>query len=308
VQEKVYVLPDSNQLCYEMVRSPDAKATVVFLNGSFFNRKQWELLVSRLKRKMHASDRYLDLVLMEYRGFGNALPLQGRFTLDFVQDDVLEILDVEEVKGEINLVGCSLGSIVGLALLNRSTERFSKFYAYGFAPPANALIRQLIDIFIEIRIALRDESGFFDDMTARIDERTIHPFAKVMWDVFVVKHSRSPESLKARGYTESYGAYILRYMKGTPVATIASFLDFFTDPALIFDADGVTIQGSVLEKITVFQGEDDMVTPYDMIKQYCRSYPVMKLVSFKKKGHTDIFLDGHICDVMASAILEREKS
>lgn len=240
---------------------------------------------------------------MEYRGFGNASPLQGKFTFGDVQDDVLEILDAEQVSGEIDLIGCSFGSMVGLALLNRLTERFSKFYAYGFAPPVTALIRYVIDIFVEIRTALRDEDGFFDDMDARIDKRTIHSFAKVLWDVFVVNHSRSPESLKARGYTDSYGAYILRYMKGTPVSSLASFLDFFTDPILIDDVSRMIVQEDELKKITVFQGEDDMVTPYDLVKTYCQSSAI-KLVSFKKKGHTDIFLDGNVCDVMASTILQ----
>ncbi|HME55015.1 MAG TPA: alpha/beta hydrolase [Candidatus Lokiarchaeia archaeon] len=305
MQEKLHILRDGNQLCYEMARFSRSESTLVFLNGSFFSRRQWDLLVSRLQLKMRSNDKYMDLLLMDYRGFGNARPLEGKFSIYDVQDDVLEIIDAEQICGEVDLVGCSLGSMVGFSLLNRFPEKFSKLYAYGFIPPVDALIRHVINIFIEIKASLNGEGGFFDKMNARIDKQTIHPFAKVMWDIFVVNYSRSPESLKARGYTESYGVYILRYMKGTPVASIASFLDSFTDPALIDDANGMTINHNVLEKITVFQGEDDMITPYEMVLEYCHSFPATKLVSFKKKGHTDIFLDGHVCDVIASTIVGR---
>jgi len=303
VQDIIHDTRDGNQLRYVIERTTNPVATVVFLNGSFFNYHQWDLLVSRVSRKARSTGMLVDLLLMDYRGFSTARPLVTPFSFDTIKGDVVEILDRETVTSPIILVGASLGSLLGLALLADQPRRFSTLVAYGFAAPVGDLVRHVRGIFVETRNHLARNPAYLASRQGRLDAAIIKPVARALWDIFVIEHSRTPDSVKARGFTDAYGSFILKYMAGTPVSTIDAFLDHFTGDSSMEKFDATPLTEDVLAKVAIFQGEDDLVTPFPLVDRFSRDHGI-RLKSFTKKGHTDYMLDGPICDAMAGAILE----
>jgi pimeloyl-ACP methyl ester carboxylesterase len=301
VQDAVYDTRDGDQLRYKLVRGGNPAATVVFLNGSFFNYHQWDLLFSRLNRRAIDSGTSLDFLFMDYRGFGDVAPLSHPFTFEAIQADVLDLLDKEQIHGDVRLVGSSLGSLVGLSLLERSPGRFSSLVAYGLVAPVVPVIQHVREIIKGMKGQLApvlSRAG-----VERLDQATIIPVARAMWETFVVQYSRSAAAVKARGFTDAYATYILKYMHGTPMSTIRSFLDFFTSNTLTEAVSSERFSTSTFQKVSVFHGMADLVTPYQDVKLFCDQANVREFTAFQNKGHTDIILDGKLCDALASAIL-----
>ncbi len=304
MQDAVYDTQDGNQFLYKLVRSDNPAATVVFLNGSFFNYHQWDLLVSRLNRKALDSGVHLDFLFMDYRGFGDVAPLTRPFTFEAIQADVLDLLDKEQIHGDVRLVGSSLGSLVGLSLLEQEPGRFSSLVVYGLVAPVAPVVRHVLEVFDRMKEQLApvlSRKGI-----ERLDKATISPVARAMWDTFVVRYSRTAAVVKARGFTDAYAAYILKYMNGTPTSTIRSFLDLFTSDTLVEKVSIARFSPSTFQNTSVFHGMDDLVTPYPDVRSFCDQAKVREFKGFQNKGHTDIILDGQACDVLAGAILSRE--
>jgi pimeloyl-ACP methyl ester carboxylesterase len=304
VQDAVYETRDGDQLRYKFVHGDNPAATVVFLNGSFFNYHQWDLLVSRLNRKATDSGTRLDFLFMDYRGFGDVAPLSRPFTFEAIQADVLDLLDKEQIHGDIRLVGSSLGSLVGLSLLEHSPGRFSSLVVYGLVAPVVPVIQHVQEVFDCMKgqlVPVLSRKG-----VERLDQATITPVAKAMWETFIMQYSRTAAKIKARGFTDAYTTYILKYMHGTPTSTIRSFLDFFTSNTRMENVSGARFSPGTFQKTSVFHGMDDLVTPYPDVKRFCDQAKVREFKGFQRKGHTDIILDGQVCDVLAGALVSRE--
>ncbi len=301
MQDSVHETRDGDRLRYKLVRGGVPAATVVFLNGSFFNYHQWDLLHSRLNRRAISRGIRLDYLFMDYRGFGDVPPLSHPFTFDAIQADVLGLLDEEQIHGDVRIVGSSLGSMVGLSLLERWPGRFSSLAAYGLVAPVVPVVRHVREVFDRMKgqlaQVLSQEGG------RRLDQASIIPFARAMWDTFVVQYSRTAAAVKARGFTDAYAAYILKYTRGTPASTIRSFIDYFTSDAIEEIASNAHFSPGTFQKVDVFHGMDDLVTPFQEVKSFCDRAGVRRFEAFHGKGHTDVILDGSICDVVASAII-----
>ncbi len=306
MQDLVYVTRDGDQLQYKFVKSGNPAATVVFLNGSFFNYHQWDLLHSRLNRKAIGKGISLDYLFMDYRGFGEVAPLACPFTFEAIQADVLDLLDKERIHGDVRIVGSSLGSLVGLSMLEQEPGRFSSLVAYGLVAPVAPVVRHVLEVFDRMKeqlAPLLSRKG-----VERLDKTTIIPVARAMWETFVVQYSRTAAPVKARGFTDAYATYVLKYMNGTPTSTIRSFLNLFTSDILMEKVSSARFSPSTFQKTSVFHGMDDLVTPYTDVKSFCDHAKVWEFKGFQNKGHTDFILDGQICDVIAGAILSQEYS
>ncbi|MBN2152342.1 MAG: alpha/beta fold hydrolase [Candidatus Lokiarchaeota archaeon] len=307
MQDAVHETRDGDRLRYKLVRSGGPAVTVVFLNGSFFNYHQWDLLSSRLNRMAVDKGIGVDSLFMDYRGFGDVPPLSRPFSFDAVQTDVLGLLGEERIHGDVRLVGSSLGSLVGLSLLDRFPGRFSSLAAYGLVAPVLAVVRHVKGVFGHMRGQLAAWlSGKGEE---RLDKGSIAPFAGAMWDTFVARYSRTAAAVKARGFTDAYASYILKYTRGTPASTIRSFLDYFTSDAMETNLEGAHLSPVTFQKTDIFHGTDDLVTPFLEVKSFCDSAGVRTFRAFQGAGHTDVILDGGICDALASAVLaERKKT
>jgi pimeloyl-ACP methyl ester carboxylesterase len=303
VQDAAYETRDGDQLRYRLIRNGNPAATVVFLNGSFFNYHQWDLLHSRLNRKAIGKGTRLDYLFMDYRGFGDVAPLTHPFTFEAIQADVLDLLDNERIHGDVRLVGSSLGSLVGLSLLEQEPGRFSSLVVYGLVAPVAPVVQHVLEVFDRMKEQL--VPALFRKGIERLGKATIDPVARAMWDTFIVQYSRTAAAVKARGFTDAYATYILKYMNGTPTSTIRSFLDFFTSNTRIEHVLDVRFSPNTFQKMSVFHGMDDLVTPYPDVRLFCDQAKIREFTGFKKKGHTDVILDGIICDALAGAILSR---
>ncbi len=306
VDPVILTLRDGNELRVKRldVGSPmQASPVIVFLNGSFFDFKQWDLLVSRLTREIEKAKGSAVLLLSDYRGFGHVAPLNRPFAFGDITRDVIEILEKERVQGDVHLVGMSLGSLVGVALLGDHPSRFRSLTAYGFATPVSSLIKHVQGIFLETRAFLEKHGFFSREKEARVDKTSVDVLARALWQVFVLDHSKTPDSVKRRGYMPSYGQYIYKYTAGTHISTLDSFLEFFTDPTLPGAVDSMERDPGLLRRVRVFHGKDDLVTPVEHLLSFNLTSMLGGIHVLDQRGHTDIMLDADACDAIASSIV-----
>jgi pimeloyl-ACP methyl ester carboxylesterase len=297
----VHSTTDGNAFSFKHVCTSSTATTVVFLNGSFFNFHQWDLLASRVNRQAGKFGIQPNLLFMDYRGFGNVPPLAKPITFEALRSDVIELLDAEGIDGNVVLAGSSLGSLVGLSLLAQVEQRFKALVVYGFAAPVEPVIHHVRGIFLELQDMLAPL--LIQDGDERLNMDAIPSFANAMWEIFIVKYSRAPAAVKARGFNSAYTSYILKYMHDTPVSTIKSFLDFFTGATLLANVTSLQISPTIWKKVKVFHGKDDLITPFSDVNGFCKRVGTGQFKAFEEKGHTDFIINGAVCDEIATEIL-----
>lgn len=90
---------------------------VVLLHGFPLSRSLWEHQVGSIGSEYR-------LILPDLRGHGQSAAPEGVYTMDTMADDVLELLDVLQLREPVVLGGHSMGGYVALSLMERFPERF----------------------------------------------------------------------------------------------------------------------------------------------------------------------------------------
>ncbi len=111
--------PESVLKGYYFPNPIETKKTVIILGGS-----RYSLSKSYEKVKMIQSEVPVNIVMVDYRGFGNSTSKDGTVTFQGLINDAREIYDyiVREKKltaDEINIFGASLGGAVSIELANQ---------------------------------------------------------------------------------------------------------------------------------------------------------------------------------------------
>jgi 3-oxoadipate enol-lactonase len=88
---------------------------VVFLHGFPFNQSMWSDQVGLLKERFR-------VITYDHRGLGESGIGDGQFTLEFLVDDLIALLDHLNIQKAI-LCGLSMGGYVALRAVERNPER-----------------------------------------------------------------------------------------------------------------------------------------------------------------------------------------
>ena len=105
-------LTNENQLSYVDTGNPHG-VPVVLVHAFPLNQRMWDSQVAALKK--------LNRVII--RGLGKS-DLESPYTLEFVVDDLIEILDRLKIDKTV-ICGLSMGGFVALRAIERNPERFS---------------------------------------------------------------------------------------------------------------------------------------------------------------------------------------
>lgn len=102
-------------LPYFTVHGPDSGWPIVFIHGFPFSSQQWEPQVEPLKADYH-------VVTYDLRGHGHTPSGRGPLMIEFLVDDLIELLDHLELK-RVTLCGLSMGGYIALRAVDRHPER-----------------------------------------------------------------------------------------------------------------------------------------------------------------------------------------
>lgn len=97
------------------VLGPDRPIPVVFLHGFPFSKEQWRPQLDALSSTHR-------VIAYDQRGLGDAAPGEGPLTIEFLVDDLIELLDHLGIERAC-VVGLSMGGYVALRAVDRHPER-----------------------------------------------------------------------------------------------------------------------------------------------------------------------------------------
>lgn len=285
---------DGNEVAFALEGPTGAPVTIVFLNSSFLDHGQWRLLASRLDDILETRSRFL---FFEYRGFGPGKPLEGEFEFTSLATDLARVLHHNGLASRVFLASASLGTLVGMDLMQRFPAIVRGMVAWGLVPPVEPALRHASSIFTELRDMLRDAAFFTRYRGERVGPENIDILARAMWHVFVVRHSISPPNARESKPDAAYTRFLLQHMAGTSVATLESFVEF---GARMHASVPVAPDGAPAGIMAV-HGATDLVSLPRVASDYCRDAGI-PFSLLERKGHAAHVIDRNVCDVLARAL------
>ncbi|MEN4461034.1 alpha/beta hydrolase [Mycolicibacterium fortuitum] len=112
---------DGTSLAVSQWGSPDAHSTAVFLHGLCLDRTEWDAQIQAVTEHLGERARAIGY---DHRGHGESSPTPVHtYTVDQLADDLDDLLAAVAPAGPVTLVGHSLGAMVALTHLSRTSHR-----------------------------------------------------------------------------------------------------------------------------------------------------------------------------------------
>jgi pimeloyl-ACP methyl ester carboxylesterase len=258
----------------------DGPETLVLVNGSVFNYRQWDKqALPLLKRELGGSWRFLQY---DYVGIGGSSAKTAPFRMLDLADELRDLLDALSVD-RVHLLGISKGSLVGQALLIRHPERVQSFCGLGNPNLLSRDSKQVFSSFQERLAALEALKELWPQRISRDN------YASIFNQVYV-------PSLFGKPYThlslaERLRAILVRRMiypalEGTFVRTMVDLFGYYvhgiSDEAPAFSQGLPEVRGI---PILLLNGTADTTTPIRMSRELAGLLREAKLVEFEGVTH-----------------------
>jgi len=260
--------------------SGDGPETVVLVNGSVFNYRQWERqALPVLRRGLNGRCRFLQY---DYVGVGGSSAKTTPFNMLDLADELRDLLDALSVE-RVHLLGISKGSLVGQAFLIRHRERVKSFCGLGNPNLLSASAEQVFSTFNERIEALEALKELWPQ---RINRQNYVGIVNQVYVPAVFFKTVAELSL-----TEQLRAWLLRrlaypMLEGTFIQTMVDLFRYYVGdiakemPAF---AEGLPqVRGLPL---LLLNGTADTTTPVQMSRELAELLPEAELVEFEGVTH-----------------------
>ncbi len=234
---------------YFVEQGQNGDAPVVFIHGFPFNHSIWSEQLRALEKVGRHSIAY------DVRGHGRSPLPRGPVLVDFLVDDLIQLLDERGIKKAV-LCGLSMGGYVAL----RAYERFS------------SRVAGLVLCDTRAQAETDEGKGKRADSIRFILERGVEPWAKV----FVQSLFTKPSFERNLPAIDEVKAMIL----ATPAETIAAF-----HAALAARTDSTALLSKISVPTLVIVGEQDSVTPVENAQFMAARIPGAHLEVVPGAGH-----------------------
>jgi len=258
----------------------DGPNTVVLINGSVFNYRQWDMQALPLMQSaLNGRGRFLQY---DYVGVGRSSAKTVPFRMLDLADELCDLLDALSVD-RAHLFGISKGSLVGQAFLIRHRERALSFCGLG---NPNMLSRNRTGVFaiFEQRLAALEEIR--DLWSERINRSN---YTEVVNRIYVPAFfGKMYQDLTL---TERLRSLIMRRMiypalEGTFIQTMVDLFRFFVSDIreeVEAFAQGLPQMQGV--PILLMNGTADRTTPVHMSRELAQLLHEAELVEFAGVTH-----------------------
>jgi len=223
---------------------------VLLLHGFPLNRSLWGHQVGAVGSQYR-------LILPDLRGHGASAAPEGVYTMDAMADDVVELLDVLQIREPVVLGGLSMGGYVALSLMDRFPERF----------------RGLILMSTRAEADTPEGAQSREEMARQIEgTKDVRPVADAM-----LPRLLSP---KTRAQRPEVAARVRQMMEKTsPRGMIGTMRGLAARP------DRTAVLGRITVPTLVLFGTDDPITPPSLAQALSSAIPHASHSVFESAGH-----------------------
>lgn len=221
---------------------------IVFIHGFPLEHKMWSNQFRYLQTENFC-------ISYDVRGLGKSPVGDGQYTLELFVDDLFEILDSYQIKNPI-LCGLSMGGYIALRAMERHQARF----------------RGLI---------LCNTRSEADNNEAKLKRAiAIQKINKQGLEIFVDEFM--PNCFSKQTIKEKSGIFketVEKSKKFDPIGVKGSLL------AMAGRSDTTNFLGNIVHPTLVLCGEQDMLTPVDMMENMARKIPNSEFIVVPNAGH-----------------------
>ena len=221
---------------------------IIFIHGFPFDHEMWRHQVSYLREKFFC-------VTYDIRGLGNSAPGDGQFTIDMFADDLEDLIDELDLVKPI-ICGLSMGGYIALRAVERFENKFS------------ALI-------------LCDTKSAADNDEAKLKRaagiKTINSDGAEKFVRDFVTGCFSPKTIKNK--PEVFIEILNRSLTNNPTGLKGCLL------AMAARTDTTSYLAKIKIPVLLICGEDDTLTPPEVMKGMSEQIPNSEFVLIPQAGH-----------------------
>lgn len=271
-------LPNRGTVAYQW--SGEGPETVVLINGTGFNLRQWDLqALSILRGGLDGRYRFLQY---DYVGIGGSSRKTTPFRMLDLADELRDLLDALSVD-RVHLLGISKGSLVGQAFLIRHQARALSFCGLGNPNLMSNHVGPAFSQFRERLEALREVEDLWPqrinrDNYAQVFNRVYVPtlFLKAFEDL----------NLMERAQAAIFRRMVYPAMEGTYIQSLVDLFEYYIG-AIAQEvptyAEGLPNVRGV--PILLLNGTADTTTPVDMSRELANLLPEAELIELEGITH-----------------------
>ena len=258
----------------------DGSETVVLMNGSVFNYRQWERqALPILLRGLGDRCRFLQY---DYIGVGRSSAKTTPFNLFDLADELAELLDALGV-GSVHLLGISKGSLVGQAFCIRHRRRVRSFAGLGNPNLLDAGGSDTFSPFAERLQALETLRPLWPE---RINRDNATQVFNQVYVPALLGHPYSDLSLAQRLRAAVVRRLVYPALEGTYVQTMVDLFHYYVNDigreAAGFAAGLPTVRDL---PVLLLNGTADTTAPVTMARQLAENLPGAEFVEFEGVTH-----------------------
>lgn len=271
-------LPNRGTVAYQW--SGEGPETVVLVNGTGFNFRQWDLqALSILQRGLNGQCRFLQY---DYVGIGGSSRKTTPFRILDLADELCDLFEVLSVD-RAHLLGISKGSLVGQSFLIRHQTRVLSFCGLG---NPNLMSDHVGPAFAQFRERLESLREVPDLWPQRINRDN---YAQIFNRVYVPALFLAPFedlSLMDRARAAIFRRRVYPVMEGTYVQSLVDLFEYYmgeiAQEAPAF-AEGLPQVRGI--PILLLNGTADTTTPVEMSRELANLLSEAELIELEGITH-----------------------
>ncbi|GCE13332.1 alpha/beta fold hydrolase [Tengunoibacter tsumagoiensis] len=223
---------------------------VLFLHAFPLNRSMWTELMTAL-----LSEQRYRLVACDYRGFGESSLSNGILTMETVADDIVALMDALGMKQAV-LCGLSMGGYVAFAMLRKYPQRIAGL------------------IFADTKPAADTEEGKIN--RERLAELALTRGTQAVADLQIPRLLAE----RTRRQQPEVEVRVRQLIAANTVQAIAA-----ASRGMAEREDASDLLAQIVCPTLVIVGEQDLVTPPDLVQRYVEHIPKAQCVVLAQSGH-----------------------
>ena len=260
--------------------SGEGVETIVLVNGSVFNYRQWDLqALPILRRALGERCRFLQY---DYVGIGGSSAKTAPFSMLDQADELSDLLDALSVE-RVHLLGMSQGSLVSQAFLIRHSRRVKSFCGLGNPNVLSGRHEQTFSVFQKRLEALEDLKDLWPQ---RINRENYACLLHRVYVPAIFFKEYADLSLAERLRTAVFRRLAYPALEGTHVQTMVDLFRYYMegiDQEVPAYAEGLPQVRDV--PILLLNGSADTITPVHMSRELVQLLSRAELIEFEDVTH-----------------------
>lgn len=258
------VTDDGVALAVHDMGPPKAQRTVVFLHGLCLTHACWADQIAYLSRRYGRSVR---MISYDHRGHGRSGPAPvSSYRIDRIAEDLAQVLAAAQVRGQVTLVGHSMGGMAALAYMGRPDRPVEPHGLVLIATTAGKLAERGLG-----RLLATPATTALPGLAEHVPDHLVRAMAGAL--------SAALGRWRGGGRSASLTAVAVAALTSTPLSTAAGFL------ASLRGYDQSAVLAGVRARTVVINGGMDPLIPPAHGRELAAGIQDAKYLHLRWAGH-----------------------